>query len=293
MPQTNTSTSTIPDYIQQPTQSALGTLQSWLNSKNNYVYGSKTGESLFTPLAPSQKEAIGNVNWLSDQNLSKLTGADKAGSLLDQFASYDPGRIVDQNGSLGAISDYINPYLDEVLNPQIRNINEQLATNIRSNGANEAMAGAFGDARHGVVDSGLYRDASRNIADVTGQAHANAWDQAMGLRTGDRNAAIQQNANKATAAEGFAGLGQNYLNNFLDVNDALFNAGKVQHDTSEEQRQAVQQFQEALKNKDYDSALKLLSAVRGVPYTTSTTSTQKSDDGMWGILGSLLAGVLN
>lgn len=307
MAQTNTQTSTIPPYISDPTKSALTDIQNWLKSPSNYTYGTKPGESLFTPMSQSQNEAIGNINWLSDQNLSSMFGLDKAGGLYDQFSSFQPGmlspeKVTDQNGYLGSIQGYMDPYLDQVLDPQIRRANDQLQVGRRDLDANQAMAGAFGDARHGVTEGQLYDDTQRNITDLTGQTYSNAWNNAMGLRQGDiatklgvdagnRDALIQQNANKATAAQGVAGLGQLGLKNTLDVNDALFNAGQVEHDNSEEQRQAIQNFQEALKNKDYDSAMKLLGAVRGAPYTTNTTSTQKSDDGMWGLIGSLLGGV--
>jgi len=296
MAQTNTTNtnSTLPGYITQPTTKALGDLQSWLGSKSNYVYGSKPGESLFTPLSTSQKQSIGNVNWLADQDLAAMLGTNKAGGLLDQFANFNPGRLVDEGGFLGKMSDYMNPYTQNVLDPQIRQIEENLQRGQRDLGANATMAGAFGDARHGIEGAQLRQDAGQAITDVTGKAYADAWNNAMGLRSSDRDAQVQQNANKATAAQGFSGLGQTYLKNFMDVNDALFNSGQVERDASEEQRVALQNFQTAIKDKKYNDALKLLGAVRGTPYQTNTTSTstQKSDDGMWGLLGSVLGGVL-
>ncbi len=284
-------TTGIPSYIEQPTQSALTNIQSWLNSSSNRVYGSKPGETLFTPLTANQNKAIGNVSWLANQDLSKMLGIDKAGSMLNEFAAFKPGKLTDETGYLGSIDSYVNPYLKQVLDPQIREIEDGLQRRRRDLGANAQMSGAFGDARHGVLEAGMYDDAAENIADVTGRTYAQSYDNAMGLRAADRDAAMAANANKATAASGIAGLGQQYLNSFTNVNDALFNAGQIQREALQEQADVRRTYTEAVKNKRYDDALKLLGAIRGSTYPTTTTQTQKSNDGLSGIFGSLLGGL--
>ena len=302
MAQTTTSSTSLPKYVEDTSKNAIGAITDWTKSADNYVYGSKPGETLYTPLTDNQKGAIGNINWLADQDLADLFGTNKAGGLLDQFAGYNPDqlgveKLTDENGWLGSMDSYMNPYLDRVLTPQIKAINDALQSGRRDLGAGAQMAGAFGDARHGVVESGLYDKASENISDTVGNAYANAWNEAMALRAGDRSAKfaadsgnqavnMQQNQNKATAATGQAALGQQYKKDFLDVNDALFNAGQVERDANQEQNDAMRAFQEALKNKKYDDAMRILGALNGTPYTTSTTQTTKGDDGMLGLLGA-------
>ncbi|MBT1154380.1 hypothetical protein J1C56_02115 [Aminobacter anthyllidis] len=302
MANTTTSTGSIPDYIANPTKNALGSVESFLKSPDNYVYGSKPGETLYTPLSQGQNKAIGNVNWLADQNLAELFGTNKAGGMLDEFAAYKPDqlsaeKLTDEGGYLGSIDGYMNPYLRQILDPQIREIGDGLQRGRRDLGANASMSGAFGDARHGIVETGLYDDAAENAADITGRTYSDAWNNAMQMRSGDmatklgvdtsnRDAETLANENKATAASGIAGLGQQYFKNFTDVNDALFNAGQVEREASQEQNDALRSFQEAIKNKKYDDALKLLGAVQGSPYPTSSTSKTKSDDGLFGLLGS-------
>ena len=221
--------------------------------------------------------------------------------MLDEYASYTPDQIsvdklTDESGWLGSIEGDMNPYLKQILDPQIRELSDSLQRGRRDLGASAQMSGAFGDARHGVLEGDMYDATQQNIADVTGRTYKDAFDAAMALRSGDRSAkfasdttnrdaGIQQNANKATAASGIAGLGSQYLSQFRDVNDSLFNAGQVERDASEEQRAAMQGFQEALKNKDYDSAMKLLGHP-GTPYTTSSTSKTSSNDGLMGLLGA-------
>lgn len=411
MANTQTTTTSIPSWIQGPAKTALGDIESWLKSPDNYVYGMKQGEKLFTPLSQSQQESIGNVNWLADQDLATLFGVNKSGELWDRYTASGPQtingnytnkagqqitarnnpqgqqikggglagqidvnkygandlsgeRIVDESGFLGKIDDYMNPFLQQVLDPQIREMNEQLQRGIRDQGASAQMAGAFGDARHGVVDSELRSQTQQNIADVTGRTMASGFDNAMNLRRGDMAAedarleaglgrqlaaegtnlgfkenmlnrnlqaaiqragfsgqdadrALQALISKAGFAEGDANrnltkdtlnqaareshvgrlgtgakaaldLGQTFKDNFMDVNDALFNAGEIERDAQEEQRVATQKFQELIKNKKFDDALKMLGALQGTQYPTSSTSEQESNDGIWGILGSVL-----
>ena len=73
MASTTNSSSSIPDYIKKPTKNALTGIQDFLKSDNNYVYGSKPGESLYTPMSANQEKAIGNVGWLADQDLAELS----------------------------------------------------------------------------------------------------------------------------------------------------------------------------------------------------------------------------
>lgn len=307
MAQTTTSSTNIPKYIEDASKGALGQIQDWTKSDANYVYGSKPGETLFTPMTDNQKSSISNISWLADQDLADLFGTNKAGSYLDQFANFDPAtlsvdKLTDENGYLGSIQGYMNPYLEQVLNPQIREINEALQGGRRDLGAGAQMAGAFGDARHGIMENSLYDTAMQNITDVTGRTMRDAWAEAMALRTGDRSAKfasdtsnrdadMAQNQNLATAATGTAALGQQYKKDFFDVNDALWNAGQAEQDSNQEQNDALRAFQEALKNKKYDDAMRILGALNGTPYSTSSTSKTKSDDGLLGLIGAGLGAV--
>lgn len=302
MAATSTTSNTLPKSIESASKDAITGIQDWTKSSDNYVYGSKPGETLYTPLTDNQKGAMNNVSWLADQDLADLFGTNKAAGLMDEFAAFNPADITteklnDESGYLGSMSSYMNPYLQQVLDPQIKAINDALQVGRRDLGAGAQMSGAFGDARHGVVETGLYDDANRQITDTVGSTYKSAWDEAMSMRAGDRSAKfatdtsnrdadIAANQNKATAASGIAGLGQQYKKDFLDVNDALFNAGQVEQDANQTQNDAMRSFQEAMKNKKYDDAMRILGALNGAPYSTTSKTEQKSDDGLGALLGA-------
>lgn len=105
------------------------------------------------------------------------------------------------------------------------------------------------------------------------------------------NQAARQNATerKATTAQAIQGLGNNSMQNFMTTNDALMNAGTIAQSQEELKRRAQQQFQEAVASRDYTSAMTMLQAIQGVP--RGGTVTTESDDGLFGIIGSLLGGI--
>jgi hypothetical protein len=100
---------------------------------------------------------------------------------------------------------------------------------------------------------------------------------------------MAETGNKASAAQGLASEGNRYFDLITDVNDTLFNAGKVERDAEQERSDAMRAFQEAIKNKKYDDALKLLGAAQGSPYSSTTTSQQKQTADPMGIFGSILS----
>jgi hypothetical protein len=273
---TETQTS-LPDWLTGPTKDALSKLQGYLGSDDNYTYGMKKGENLFTGFNPYQNKALGNAGWLANQNLGKMFGLDAAKSGFNRYMG--TGLV---NGQVGSVKDYMSPYIKGVLNPQIREITQESQRQANDIGSQAAAAGAFGDARHGIEEGENMEKTNQAISDATGQAYQNAFDRGQN----------QQNViaeRQATGAQGLMGVGDNLFQKFNDVNDSLYNAGNIAYNMDEKRRQTMQSFQEALKDKNYNDAIKLLAALNGSPKESTTTTS--SNDGLFGILGSVLGGL--
>lgn len=286
MAQTTTSSVNLPDYMEDPLKGALGSIEDWTNSDANYVYGSKPGEMLFTPLSDLQNKSVGNIEWLGNQDLGEMFGYNQAGDWISQFGNYDPSSLVDETGDLGSIDSYMNPYLEQILNPAVANMTDQMQKSLNQVGTEAMTSGSFGGARHGIAEGEIYRDTNRDIGDLTARTMAGGYDAAMGQRAADRAVNMEANANKMTAASGVAGLGNQFYDLFSNVNDSLFNAGEVERDAEIERNNTMRQFQEAIKNKKYDDAMRIISAVQGVPYSQETTQKTSSNDGLLGLLGA-------
>lgn len=305
----STSSSPLPDYVETPVKESLTGINDWLKSDANYVYGSKPGEQRYAGWSDLQKDAVGNAEWLADQDIGEMLGHDQANDWLKQYATSGDdligmgdvatGRIVDEDGSLGAVQDYMNPWLDQVLDAQMRALNERTALRENDAGASAAMSGSFGDARHALTESLINQDANRAATDAAAQTYSAGYDRAMGLRAedlnrmyGGREAALER---KAAGAGAMMQQGDRYLQQFSDINDMLFNAGQAEQDERQTQLDEIRSFQEAVSKFGLNNALTMLGAATGAPMPTSTTqtnySTEESNDGFWGGLGSIIGGL--
>ena len=80
---------------------------------------------------------------------------------------------------LGVASQYMNPYLQSVLQPQLEELRRQSQINLQPSMAKLTQAGGFGGGRQAIMES----EANRNLLQAQNQAigtgYANAYDKAM------------------------------------------------------------------------------------------------------------------
>jgi len=83
-------------------------------------------------------------------------------------------------GPTGIAANYMNPYLQAVLNPQLDELRRQNdITNMNTN-AKFTSAGAFGGGRNAIMNSENNRNMMQEMNKTVGQGYANAYDKAMG-----------------------------------------------------------------------------------------------------------------
>jgi hypothetical protein len=82
-------------------------------------------------------------------------------------------------GTPGIAANYMNPYLQSVLDPQMAELRRQNdITNMNSN-AKLTGAGAFGGSRQAVMNSENNRNMMQEMNKTVGTGYANAYDKAM------------------------------------------------------------------------------------------------------------------
>ena len=94
----------------------------------------------------------------------------------------DIGSMYGEQGlaaAMGNTQDYMSPYIQGALNPQIEELNRQSALNQRNAGLKAAAAGTFGGARGAFMQAQIARDAQRNIADTLGRGYQSAFEAAQ------------------------------------------------------------------------------------------------------------------
>lgn len=110
------------------------------------------------------------------------TGQDEARGYIDEA-----GRRISQLGTFDQadITGYMNPYVDAVLSPQLREANRAYERN-RSALLN-SKAGAWGGDRVAFEASELARQHGELVTDITAKAHSDAFDRATQLWSQDQD----------------------------------------------------------------------------------------------------------
>ena len=103
-----------------------------------------------------------------------------AGAQTVANAGYDPTKFT--GGTFGAdqAKQYMNPYLSAVLDPQMKELQNQANITRMGDAGRMAKAGAYGGSRQAIMESEGNRNLLNTQAATLGQGYASAYDKAMG-----------------------------------------------------------------------------------------------------------------
>lgn len=297
---TSTSTTGLPDWVKSAGQDNYNFARQLLGQG----YQPYTGPRV-APLSANEKLAgsIVRSNAVGGNPYERETEA------LTRMYGNAPAvwsSVIDENGPLGSIQNYMNPHLRAVLDPMLREIGLQ-GTKARQNiNRSATMSGAFGDARHGVVEGEQRRNEAQLASDVTGKGWSDAFNQALGLRTGDLTrylGAENDRLNRArTSAIDLTNLDKYGVSRDLALATALGTTGENERKVN--QAGMDKGFEEHLRKQGWSTdMIGFLTKILGsTPIEKNATQTQTGsttgkevtsapDNSGWGILGSL-AGTL-
>jgi len=109
----------------------------------------------------------------------------------DQMGAFTPGTF-----NAAAAQQYMNPYLQASLDPQIAEARRQSQITQMGNAAQATKAGAFGGSRGALMDTETQRNLGTNLAGITGAGYNAAFnnaqqqfntEQGMGLNAQNQN----------------------------------------------------------------------------------------------------------
>lgn len=230
-------------------------------------------------VAPMNATQTGAMAQMSAYTPPDVTN--KAMGLVDAAtAPASTERVVDQNGRLGAISDYFDPYVGAALQPAIDAIMRSYTTQRKGIDSNAMSAHAFGDARQGVMEGRLGADTSKAVGDTTAQAYEAAYQNAMSERGSDLDRFASTDAanrsNDLAGAAALPGIATADQNTFLQRMQAMLGIGQVQQQQDQNQLDVDYQSYAGGQQDQYDRLAALVSALGSVPYTrTSSTTSPK------------------
>jgi len=162
--------------------------------------------------------------WKGLSNLTLPSTMTTAGSNLlgigqqAQGTSYNPAGS-DFNSEYAR--QYMNPYLQASLNPQLDEARRQSLITQQGNAAKATSQGAFGGSRQALMDTETQRALGTNLANITGQGYNTAYTNAQAQFNADQARKIQE-------AQYGADLGLKGLTAASTANQAAGNIGAQQ-----------------------------------------------------------------
>jgi len=185
-------TSTLSEFAGPYVTEMLGKAQAIANQPYAVYGGPQTaGES---GLQSKVFQGLGNLNFPGQLGQSfSSTGAYQPPGMTPGI--YSPGAIGTGAGAppspgmggqppsgqpAGVAAQYMNPYLDSVLQPQLAELRRQSQINLQPDLAKMTQAGGYGGGRQAIMESEANRNLLQEQNRAIGTGYANAYDKAMG-----------------------------------------------------------------------------------------------------------------
>lgn len=149
----------------------------------------------FQPYTGALTAGPSNLQTQAFQGIGGLTvpqNITAAGNTLGSFATqqqptYQPGTYTPLQFNQANLQQYMNPYLESVLEPQRREMQRQADIARSQMQGRMAQAGAYGGSRQAIMESEAQRNLQQGLSDLTGKGYATAYEDAA-RRLGEQNA---------------------------------------------------------------------------------------------------------
>jgi hypothetical protein len=110
----------------------------------------------------------------------------------NQFNAPDAYKSVGSGFDADQASQYMNPYLQMSLQPQIEEARRQSQITQMQNAAKMTKTGSFGGGRQAIMDAETQRNLGTNLANITGQGYNTAFTNAQTQFNADQLRKIQE-----------------------------------------------------------------------------------------------------
>jgi len=125
-------------------------------------------------------------------NQYKAPDAYQASNFTNQFKGPEAYKSVGSGFDSAQAQQYMNPYLQASLNPQLEEARRQSQITQAQNASKMSSAGAFGGGRQAIMDAETQRNLGTNLANITGQGYNTAFGQAQNQFNTDQQRKVQE-----------------------------------------------------------------------------------------------------
>ena len=244
-----------------------------------------------TPFSPYSGNQVADFGPLQQQSF----GEGASPTIANMIGTYSnaPAQQVTPGTISGAMSPYMNQYVNLALAPQLQAQNQQFDTQRQALDSAATSSGAFGDARAGIQQANLTTNQDLARQGLIGTAYTNAFNTAIGAGAQDVSNNLQGqifNANNVNTALGRQLSGAEALQGNIGFQNTL-----GQQQTAQSQAQLNAAYNQWLmgQQRPFQNIQAADSAINaGAHAMPATATTSSPDNSGFGLLGSLAGTVL-
>lgn len=172
----------------------------------------------------------------------------------------------------GVAQQYMSPYLQGALEPQIAEARRQADISRLQDASRLTKAGAYGGSRQAIMESEGQRNLLRNLADITGKGYQTAYEQAASQYNAEQNRGLQNLQQQLAGGRQFADIGTAEQTAGLRNLEAQLGAGAAQRDI--EQQGITADYAQFAEQRDfpYKQVQYMQSLLQGLPIETQSYS---------------------
>lgn len=260
---TQTSSTSLPDYIQPYVQDLLGMSQT----------------AAHQPYTANPNQQVADTTAATNQANSLITGIANAGTpagitnaqtTLQGIAGYQPTSIANAD-----LSKYMSPYTQQVLDVQKQQASQDFQEQQAGRDSAAVQAGAFGGSRQALVNSEAQRNLNTQLQGIEATGLNTAYNNATNLFQNDQSNQLQANQLGINAANAEGNLAGNA--NTLALQNAAALSGVGTQQQTQQQNVLNAQNTEWQRQNNYPAAQAGLyaSLLNGTyqPQTSTSTTT--------------------
>lgn len=262
-----TQTQDLPEWAKGHAQETLnkGAALTDINQNPYQAYGGNR----IAGFDPMQQQAFqGAQNMRVAPQIGQATAAATGAGL----GGFDVAGQANQYGFQNQVGGYMNPYMNQILAPQLAEANRQYDIGATKQQSAATQAGAFGGSREAIMAAENERNRNTGLSQIYGQ----------GLNTAFTNAQNQYNQNLQNQLAGYGmanqaagqlgNLGQSQYQQGMGINQLQAQYGGQQQ--AQEQRGLDTAYQDFLtqKNYPYQQLSYMSNLIRGTPMGMNTQS---------------------
>lgn len=287
----------LPDYADTYVKDMLSQTQAYTDiNRNPYQQYQGPRTAGFSPL---QQQAFQNAGTMQPSQYGEQ-GAGIAGlaasQALNAGSGFTPGTF--QGGQFGSpeAQQYMNPYMQNVVDVQQREAQRQADIATTQRNAQATGQGAFGGSRQAIMDAEAARNLATQKGDIQAQGLNQSYQQAAQQFNADQGRRMQAEQLGEQSRQYGAGLGLQGANTALQGASTLGNIGNQQFGQAKDVSglqylygTAQQQNQQQQMNTDYQNwqdsrnyPQQMLSfrsnMLNGLPMSGSSTTTQQTQE---------------